>query len=84
MTQAPPLDNGKTMLGLKKILDLKFTVEGQLADLQVLYETLEGLQDQAVRLEPNLELIAQLEERLSRKLAAAERSRELFVSVLSS
>ena len=85
MTQAPPsLDNGKTVLGLKKILDLKFTVDGQLADLQALSETLEQLQDQAVRLEPDAEQIAQLEERLSRQLAAVERSRQLFVSVLPS
>ena len=82
MTEAPPLDNGKTTLGLKKILLLKTAVEAQLADLQLCYETLEELQDQAVRLEPDETLIARFEEKLSTRLVMAERSRNQLASVL--
>lgn len=80
----PSLDNGRTALGLKKILDLKAAAEAQIADLQLFSETLERLQDQAARLEPDDGLIAELEERLSRQQSAVERSRQLFASVLSS
>lgn len=79
-----PLDNGTTKLGLKKTIDLQAAVEAQLSDLQALEETLGQLKDQAVRLEPDEALIRQLEEQLERQLAAVERSRNLYTSVLDS